>query len=478
MSDASEIRLGWETTKALVGKFGQAATGFIGMLIFTRVVGKSDFGGFYLLLTLVMIADRPIRGFGQAVQKRWSEDDAPKEEILGSVLVVNTCAILVAGIGALLARDFLVSYTSLEGSPLLFATLFGSLAFFFPFQQMMGAEGWPAKQTWNDTLRSFLTLPLQVVLVVGGLGALGMGYGLAAATLLVVPVAIYFVRVRPSLPSKETIRSLWKYTRYSTPAAVVGKAYDRIDVLLLGFLIGTTSVANYEVALKLTVPALFISGVLSSALMPKISNTISKGGEFVEDITNSVSYVSILAIPIFFGALAIPKPLVVTAFEPRYAEAAPYLIGLALYQAISTQTAIYSQTLAGMDLPNVEFKIRTITLSFNVIIGVALALTIGPIGIVVATVLAESLKYIVSAGCVVRRVDGIDVVPTPLVMQVISGLTMFFVVKLLQRKMLIQSWLDLGTIIGAGALVYGISLFTISPGVRLTAKSVYRDATS
>jgi O-antigen/teichoic acid export membrane protein len=476
MPEASEINLGWEAAKSLVGKFGQAATGFIGIVIFTRIVGKSDFGGFYLLLSLVMIADRPIRGFGQAVEKRWSEDDAPKGEILGSVLVINTCAILVAGIGASLAQNLLVSYTSLAGSPLLFATLFGSFAFFFPFQQMMGAEGWPAKQTWNDTLRSFLTLPLQFALVVSGLGALGMGYGLAAATLLVVPVSVYFVRVRPSLPSRETIQSLWDYSRYSTPAAIVGKAYDRIDVLLLGFLIGTTSVANYEVALRFTVPALFISGVLSSALMPKISNTISKGGEFVDDITNSVSYVSILAIPIFFGALAIPKPLVVTAFEPRYADAAPYLIGLALYQLVSTQTAIFSQTLSGMDLPNIQFEVRTITLTFNVFIGVALALTIGPLGIVIATVLAETLKYIMSMRHVVRRVDGINIVPKPLMKQVISGVVMFLVVESSQGRVAVQSWIDLGFIISLGAVVYGICLFIISPGLRFTARAVYRDA--
>ncbi|MFD1633873.1 oligosaccharide flippase family protein [Haloplanus ruber] len=476
MSDASEMNLGWESVKGIAGKFGQAATGFVGILIFTRIVGKSDFGGFYLLLSLVMIADRPIRGLGQAVAKRWSEDGAPKREILGTVLVVNVCASLVAGVGAFLARDILVSYTSLEGSPLLFAALFGSIAFFFPFQQMMGAEGWPAKQTWNDTLRSFLTLPLQLVLVVSGLGALGMGYGLVAATLLVVPVAIYFVRVHPSLPSRETVRSLWDYARYSTPAAIVGKAYDRIDVLLLGFLVGTTSVANYEVALRLTVPALFVSGVLSSALMPKISNTISKGGEFVDDITNSVSYVSILAVPIFFGALAIPRPLVVTAFEPQYADAAPYLIGLALYQLISTQTVIYSQTLSGMDLPDIQFKIRAITLTFNVIIGVTLALTVGPLGIVIATVLAESLKYGLSVRQVLNQVDGVEVIPKPLILQIISGTMMFLIVNFLQARLTIQSWVTLGFTVGVGAIVYAACLFAISPQVRFTAQAVVRDA--
>lgn len=478
MPDASEMNLGWETAKALVGKFGQAATGFLGMLIFTRIVGKADFGGFYLLLSLVLLADRPVRGFGHAVHKRWSEDAAPKREILGSVVLFNAVVISLAAIGALLAGELLVSYTGLDGAPLLFMVLFGSLAFFFPVQKILGAEGWPSKQTWNDTLRSFLTLPLQLLFVTSGFGALGMGYGLASASLLVVPVAAYFVRVRPAYPTRTTLRSLWAYARYSTPSAIVGKTYDRIDVLLLGFLVGTVPVANYEVALKLTVPALFVSGIVAAALMPKISNTISKGGEFVGDVTNSVGHVSIFAVPIFFGALAIPRPLVVTAFEPRYASAAPYLVGLALYQVVSTQSSVYLQTLAGMDLPEVVFRVGALTLAFNIVLGVALAVTVGPLGIVVATVLAEGLRYLLSMRRVTSRVDGIEVVPRPLVMQVIAGAVMFLAVEFLSGQMSIRTWSDLGLIVGGGAVVYGLCLVAISPGIRITARSVYRDATA
>lgn len=476
MTEAADMNLGWESVKALVAKFIMAATGFAGVVIFSRLVEKSDFGGFYLLLSLVFIADRPIRGFCQAVRKRWSESGSPKREILGAVLIVDAVALVVGGALVLSVRSFLADYTGLPGSAPLFIAIFGSLILFFPFQQIIGAMGWPSKQVWNDTLRSLLTLPLQILLVLNGLGALGMGYGLATATLLTVPVAIYFVRTWPSVPTRDTLKSLWEYGRYSSPNALVGETYSRIDIILLGLLIGTVPVANYEVAFKLSTPATFASGVVATALMPKISNTISKGGEFVEDVGNSVSYASILSIPMFFGALAIPEPLVVTAFEPKYASAAPYLIGLALYQVLTTQTAIYFQTLSGMDLPHVGLKVNAATLLFNIFVGIALVMVIGPLGVVVATILAEAVKYLLTMSSVVRRVDGVTVLPRPLAMQVISGVVMYLVVEFLHTHVPVSSWLDLGLLVGAGAIVYSLVLTLISPGIRVTVRSIFGDA--
>lgn len=476
MAEAGDMKLGWEAFKSLIAKFVMAATGFAGIIVFTRLVEKSDFGGFYLLLSLVFLADRPIRGFCTAVRKRWSESESPKREILGTILLVDIVTFIGAGILVLVFRSFLIDYTGLQGSAPLFMAIFGSLLLFFSFQQIVGAMGSPSKQVWNDAFRSLLTLPLQVVLVVSGLGALGMGYGLAAATLLSTPVAIYFVGVRPAIPTRETLESLWKYGRYSTPNAIVGETYSRIDILLLGFLIGTVPVANYEVAFKLTTPATFASGVVGTALMPKISNIISNGGEFIDDVKNSVSYASVLAIPLFFGALAIPKPLVVTAFEAQYASATPYLVGLALYQVISTQTAIYFQTLSGMDLPHVGFKINSVTLLFNVVFGIALVMMIGPLGVVVATILAEAVKYLLTMLSVVRRVNSITVIPRPLLMQVVAGVVMYFTVETLHARIPVRSWVDLGALVGSGAVVYGLVLVVISPGIRMTVRSIFEDA--
>lgn len=477
MADAGDMDLGLESLKGFVGKMVQAILGFAGTIIFARALGPTDFGGFYFLLSLVFIADRPLRGFGQAIEKRYSEAAAKKAEIVGGTMVILAVTFVIAGVAVFTLRDLLVRETNLEQAPLVFMGLFVALGVFFPVQKMLGAEGRISKQTWNDTLRSVLTLPLQLAFVFTGFGAAGMGYGLAAATLLVVPVALYFLRVRPTVPSRATIASLWSYARYSTVAAFVGKAYDRFDVLLLGALLTTGAVGDYEVAYKLTIPATFLASVVGSGLTPKVSNRRSKGQDVSTDVTNAVSYASVLSIPLFFGALAIPKPLVVTAYGSEYAGAGAFVVGLALYQFVYSQTLMYQHALSGLNLPDVRMRVNGLTLGFNVIVGVALLYYVGAIGVVIATILAESVRYLMSMVAVNRRVKSLDVLPRTLFEQIFAGIVMFVVVEAGQQMIAIQSWLQLGLLVGLGAVTYGVVLLAISPGLRFTLSSVYQDAT-
>lgn len=477
MTDAGDMNLGLESVKGFVGKILQAALGFAGTIIFARTLGRTDFGGFYFLLSLVFIADRPLRGFGQAIEKRYSEVGAQKREIVGSAILVAAIAVAIVVVAVFALQDLLISETSLKQAPLVFVVLFFALSVFFPFQKMLGAEGWISKQTWNDTLRSVLTLPLQLAFVFAGFGAAGMGYGLASATLLVVPVAIYFLRIRPAIPSRSTLMSLWSYARYSTVSGFVGKAYDQFDVLLLGALLTTGAVGDYEVAFKLTVPATFLASVVGSGLTPKVSNRHSKGQEVAHDVTNAVSYASILSVPLFFGALAIPKALVVTVYGSEYTEAAAFLVGLAFYQFVYTQTQMYQHTLSGLDLPDVRMRVNVLTLAFNLVSGVALLTYVGAIGVVIATVLAECVRYLTSMIAVTRRIDDFNVLPRTVFEQMFAGGVMFVVVEAAQRAVRVTSWLDLGSLIGVGAVTYGIILLVISPSLRFTLSSVYRDAT-
>ena len=477
MADAGDMNLGLESLKGFTGKILQAVLGFAGTVIFARELGRTDFGGFYFLLSLVFIADRPLRGFGQAIEKRYSEVGANKREIAGGAIVLTAVAVAIVAVVVFVLRDLLVSQTNLEQAPLVFVALFAALGIFFPFQKMLGGEGWISKQTWNDTLRSVLTLPLQLLFVFAGFGAAGMGYGLASATLLVVPVALYFLRIRPAMPSRGTLASLWSYARYSTVATFVGKAYDRFDVLLLGALLTTGAVGDYEVAYKLTLPATFLAGVVGSGLTPKVSNRLSKDQGVAHDVTNAVSYASVFSIPLFFGALAIPEALVVTAYGAEYATAATFLVGLALYQLVYTQTLMYQHALAGLDLPDVQMRVNVLTLGFNVVAGVALLSYVGAIGVVVATVLAECLRYLVSMAAVRGRVEDLDVVPRTLFEQLVAGVVMFVVVEAGQQTIAIRTWLDLGLLVGLGAVTYGVVLLAVSPGLRFTLSSVYRDAT-
>lgn len=481
MSDAADMDLGWEAVKGFAGKMLQAVLGFVGTVVFARVLGPTSFGGFYFLLSMAFLAERPIFGVCQAVRKRYSEEGANRPEIMGGILLAIGAFLAVAVAVLLPLNGLLETHTHVHLASLVFLAILASRALFSAFQRMIGAMGLLSKQTWNDTLRSVLTLPLQIVLVLGGLGGLGaagMGYGLAGATLTTAGVGAYIVGHRPALPSRSTLWSLWEYAKYSTPGALVGKTYDRLDVLLLGVLVTTGTVGYYEVAYKLTVPATFLSTVVLSGLMPKISSLASKGEEFAPDITNAVAYVSVLAIPVFFGALALAKPLVVTFYGPEYARASAFLIGLALYQVIAAQSGVFQQTLMGLDRPDIQLRISSATLGFNVVVGVALVMSVGPIGVVVATVFAETARYLMSAYAVAGRVDGIDFLPRTLGEQALAGALMFGVVDTLHTYVAISNWFDLAVLVGAGAVAYGLTLLAVSSHLRLTIRSIYADAVS
>ncbi|NIB99456.1 oligosaccharide flippase family protein [Halobacterium sp. R2-5] len=471
---AGNLSLGLEAAKAFSANLIQAIVGFAGTVIFARVLGPTSFGGYYFLLSIIFLINRPIWGFGSAAKKRFSEKNAPRGEIVSAITVINFILIAITGT-VLLLTNTIKSQSNVPSAELVFLTILGSIIFFFPFQMLIGAKGMPGRSTWLDTLRSVLTLPLQLLFVISGFGAAGMGYGLASATLLTIPVTYYTVGTKPTLPTRETFASLWEFARYSIPGAFVGKAYDRFDILLLGTILTTGVAGHYEVANKLTVPALFLSGAITSGLMPKVSNLQSKSEDPTTDISNALSFASLLAIPIFFGSLALSQKLVVTAYGADYAMAAPYLVGLAFYKVISSQTSVHRSTLSGLDLPRINLKFSTLALLVNVVLGVALVFVIGGIGVVIATIIAEAVQYFGAMYTVKRELPAVEIFPTTFLQQVGAGVAMLFALYGLRGLFVLDSLYSVGLIVGCGAAVYGTVLLVVSPQLRVTLMGVYGD---
>lgn len=479
MSDASEVSLGGETAKATIAKFAMAASGFIGTILFARLLGPVAFGGFYLLFSLVKIADRPIGGLGSATKKRFSEADTPRREIVGALFLAVGVWFTLTVIGSLLLAGWLRSYTGLESAPLLFVLLMLAVMLYEPFEHLVHARGLVGAATGIDTLRSYFTLPLQLLFVFLGFGAAGMAYGLAGGTFLTVPLLLYYIQIVPILPSANVLRSLWSYAKYSVPGNFIGKAYDRFDVLLLGFLLAPAAAAQaavgqYEVAAKLTLPAVFVAETAGNGLMARVSNLHSRGEEIASDVSNTLAFTSILSIPVFFGALAISRPLVVTIYGPKFSPAAPFLVGLALYRVLTTMNSPLLQTLAGMDRPDVTLRLSTFTLAFNVVTGIVLTLRFGAIGVVIATVLAESLRYFGVVYSLRRYVSDVDIFPRTLLQQIGAAVAMFLVVSAAHSLIPVRSWFDLSILLVIGGTTYGLLLLGVSPELRLTLGSILR----
>lgn len=471
--DASSVSLGGETVKGTVAKVAMAGIGFAGTILFARLLGSTKFGQFHLLLAVVILTIRPISGgWSSAAKKRASEAQTSESEIVGAQLLVAALWLLLVGVVVVAFADHLRSYTGLENAALLFVALLGSKLAYESFVPVIAARGRLGISVGLDALRSYLTFPLQVAFVLLGLGVTGMVYGLAGATLLTVPVALYYLGRRPTLPSRGMLERMWEFARYSIPSSMLLKTYDKFDTILLGFLLFPDAVAQYEVAAKLTLPAVFLAEIAGGGLMARVSNLRSKGGDVVQDISNVISFTSILSIPMLFGALAISKPLVVTVYGGEFEQAASLLVGLALFRVVATQSMPLLQVLNGLNLPNLHLKLSSLALAVNIVFGVVLTLRIGAIGVVVATVIAEATRYAGLVYIVKRELPEVTLLPRELWKQAAAGTVMFVAVSVCRGYLPVRSWVDLSALLAVGAATYGVVLLAISSQLRLTIASV------
>lgn len=471
--DASTVSLGGETAKGTVAKAAMALIGFVGTILFARLLGPSQFGSYHLLLSVALLVERPISGgWSSAAKKRASEAGSSEGEIVGAQLLVGGLWVVVASAGAMVFADSLHSYTGIDGAVFLLIFLLAAKILYISIVPLILARGRVGVHVGIDALRSYFTFFLQLGFVSLGFGVASLVYGLGIATLLMIPVGIYFLRTVPRWPSLALLGNMWEYARYSIPTGVLWKTYDKFDILLLGALLTQTAAGYYEVAMKLTFPAMLVAEIAGAGLMVRVSNLESKGQSAAHDISNVIAFSSILSIPLFFGALAIARPTIVTIFGGEYAEAAPLLLGLAVYRILTTQTIPLYKSLNGFDMPRVNLQISIVTLAVNIVLGVGLTLWLGAIGVVLATVIAEALRYLGLTLVVKRESPDVDLFPVELFKQFAAGGIMFVGVTTLHSVVPVRSWVDLAGLLVVGSGLYGVVLLIISRQLRLTIKSI------
>ena len=466
-TEASDVSLGGETAKATLAKFTMAAAGFVGTIAFARLLGPVGIGGYYLLMTVIKLSTRPIGGLSAAVQKRLSESSFAVGEAM-TITTIVTLAWTIINIGvAYLLRERFKSFVGFDDAVLAFSALLGTLNLFILYQGAISATGRIGWTQWIDTFRSYLTLPAQLAFVWIGIGAAGMAYGEAIATVVLLIPLLHAIATFER-PTWETARSLWEYAKYSIPNRYLSRVYSELDLLILGILLTETAAGHYGVAFRLSVPAMFIAMVASAGLFSRVSNLRSKGEPIAEDIRNTLSFTSLFAIPMFLGGAVLNKQLMVTLYGAEFGSAAPLLTGLLAYQLVRTQSSPLEKVIGGLDRPNVVTRVYVVLLIVNSLIGVGLTLWLGAIGVVIATVLAETLRYVGLSVYLYRDQPAFSLLPKPISAQIFSGMVMMTVLVILEATISINSWLLLGSSIAGGAIIYFTVLLVVSRKFRKT----------
>jgi len=460
----------------VVGRVVTMLVAFLGAILLARLLGPSGYGAFYLLMAIVSFLDNPVTGWANACRKRLTEVDFPSGEAVGSTLIGIFISIAVVTITAFVFADPIARLTEQSDGWILVSVLFSGVVVYLTTLEVLKSTAYFGVSNWLMAVRDVIRVLAQAAFVLGGYGVAGMVGGMVIANLVVAPVALYLIGARPRVPSLDSLRQIGIFARSSIPNGIVGTAQNRMDVLLLGALASTSVVGNYEVSMKITMPAMFVAGVSSSGLMGRISNLQSKGEEIEREVRNNLAYASVIAVPLFFGGLVMGRPVVVTFFGSEYADAGAFVAGLALFHLFRSQKSILVSVINGVDRPELNLRTSVVVFSVNLLLGVGLYFLIGPIGVVAATVVSEALGYLFRAYVVGTLVPGIELLPRPLIEQFVSGALMAAVVWTARSMLPLAWWGNVIAILCVGGLTYTVSLLFTSKELRSTVRAIGRDA--
>ncbi|WP_132058340.1 oligosaccharide flippase family protein [Halorussus amylolyticus] len=472
--DTTDLSLGRETAVAVVAKLVLAAMGFVGVVVFARVLGTEGVGKYYFLLAMAKVTTQIPGGVSNAIKKRVSEVGVDPAEFFGLGLVVNAAFTSVVLAVAVVGYPFLKSQVGPFAFALGVVAIVASLGLFSLVNRLYAGIGHPGASFWTDTIRSVLTLVAQVAFLVAGLNVLGLMGGLVLATLVTTVGVAVLTNVRPRIPTRETAERVSTFAKWSVPNALFQNLYMRLDVLILGFVVSNAAVGLYEPAMRLTVPAAFIATGIGDSLTVKASGLSSLDRDVGEDLRNALSYACLFAIPIFFGALAIPEALMVVIYGEEFRAGWVALVGLALFQLFNTYRLPFDNVVSGMNRPDLRFRVSVFTLAINAPLAILLGLEYGLVGVVVATVIAETVR-VVTYLLIARRLFDDVLLPRPLFEQFAAGAVMFGVVYGASEAVAITDAITLAAVVGLGAVTYFGVLLAVSSHFRVTIRGVLAD---
>ena len=459
----------------VLGRVAKMIVAFLGSIYLARELGATGYGLYALFATIANVADNPVTGWARACKKRFTEIDFPSSEAVGSLIFGIAISTIFMLVGSYFLSDHIDLLSAQPWGWVLLTLLFTGTASFRSLLTLLNGTDRFGSSSWIATIRDICRVPAQVVLVTAGLGVAGMILGMALASLLMCPVIGYLIRIRPAIPSEKSVRDIWSFAKSTIPNGFLGTAKGRMDIILLGMLADAAVVGNYEIAMRLTMPAIIISSVASGALDGRVSNLESRNEEFIQDIQNNLAYTSLLAIPMVVGAFTIGETLVTTLYGSDFALAGTFIMMMSIYWFFSSQKKTLRATVMGLDRPDLALYESLATFGTNIILGISLFFVLGPIGVIVATALSELFGYVIDAYFVRRSLPSMTLLPQPIIHQIESALLMGGGVYGLQILLSSNGWVVTLAIVGVGAAIYFLSLMILSEPFRVTVFGIIND---
>ncbi len=223
-----------------------------------------------------------------------------------------------------------------------------------------------------------------VVLVAAGAGATGAafgratGYAVGACMAAIMVSALVGRLARAASTHASPPRRTRGILRYAAPLFVLDSIYglySRIDVLLIGALLSTTSVGVFSAPKRLMPGLEGLSLAIANSVSPR--QAPAEGGRYLGAFTASLRWLMLLYSGFIAVLLAWAAPIVALLFGPKYAGSVPVLQLLTPYIFLNSISPLVSTTVNYLGLARERIPIAAGALGINLVIDLVFLPRIG-----------------------------------------------------------------------------------------------------
>jgi O-antigen/teichoic acid export membrane protein len=439
---------------------GSAGVGFVGIVLFARELGPALMGSFFLFQAaggaFRVVADA---GLTTATKKRLSEAGTERTETYSTGLVAKGALLLFVGLVILAASRWINEYLGSDLAVWLVVSVATQEAAWF-FLSVLHGEQRVSEAALIRMLRRVVWVVLGLWLVADGWGLQGIVAGYVGGFGVVAVVSAVRTSTKAGTPGSDQLYSLTRYAKYNAVSRVGNYTYNWLDVAVLGLFVSQADIGIYEYAWQVTLPLVFVSRALGSAIFPQLSRWQSERAtaRIETVVSKSLGTAQFFLIPAFAGSLILSEEIFEHLFREPALSGALVLVILMVEKIVQSGSAILRRSLDAIDAPDRAARVAVVTTCLTALLLVVL---VPPLGIVGAA-LATTAGTAVGSGMYYRYISEylqVDL-PVRLVAWVgVSSTIMATVLHLVRSLFPVDSAASLGGYVLLGAVLYlGVSL--------------------
>jgi O-antigen/teichoic acid export membrane protein len=472
------MRLGQTSAVFFLSRITASLLGFGATLYFARELGSGPLGVYSLVLGVVAwVRIVGTMGIPPAISKRVSEGKEKGEHVAaGTVLIALLGGTVLVGI--VLFRGQVNTYVGYPDAAVFVGLMFVMAICTQIVQSTLQGLKLVEIQGLLSPLRTGVRSGLQIgVLFVGG-GLVGLFFGYAAgyAVALVVGTVVVVRHLDGfGRPTVDHVRSLVDYAKFAWMTNLRTKAFNWVDILVLGAFVSPSLVGIYTVAWNLSQFLMLFSSSIAATVFPEMSQLSTEDGPqaAVDLLERSLSYAGLFLIPGVVGSIVVGGPLL-RIYGDEFTQGIVVLVLLVFASLIQAYQNQILNTLNAVNRPDLAFRVNAIFLGGNLVLNVVLIYRYGWIGAAVATGLSVLLS-LVAGTAFLRRIVTFDLPQSELGRQWFAALLMGLVVYGLRRAehtigLLRHDFLTVLILVGVGAGVYFLVLLGLSAQFRTTVR--------